>query len=94
MPDLFVITVANGAGKSTLAKALLPIELSELDVFNGDKFFVQRLAEIFPAKSKSPKYARDLAFDETVQAFESLVENSLTKVESFAYEGHFSSPAP
>lgn len=94
MPDLFVITGANGAGKSTLAKVLLPVELSELDVFDGDKLFVQNLADIFPAKSKSPKYARSLAFEETVQAFEILVSDSLKKGKSFAYEGHFSSQPP
>ena len=56
---LFVITGANGAGKSTLAKALLPSQLAELDVFDGDKLFVQKLSEIFPSKSRSPKYARN-----------------------------------
>lgn len=40
MPDLFVVTGANGAGKSTLSRVLLPDELSELNVFDGDKFFV------------------------------------------------------
>ena len=94
MSQLFVLTGANGAGKSTLSQSLLPNELIDLSVFYGDKLFVQRLSEIFPAINKSPKYARKMAFDDTVNAFESLVEQSLTQQQSFAYEGHFSSESP
>ena len=94
MPQLFVITGANGAGKSTLSRSLLPIELAELEVFDGDKYFVTRLSEIFPSQNKSPKYAREMAFEATVKAFEELIEHSISKNQSFAYEGHFSSEAP
>lgn len=94
MPQLFVITGANGAGKSTLSSSLLPPELADLEVFDGDKYFVARLAEIFPSQNKSPKYAREMAFEATVQAFEGLVENCISKNLSFAYEGHFSSETP
>ena len=94
MPNLFVITGANGAGKSTLSKIILPNEFSDLEVFDGDKFFVKSLLNIFPQKTKSPKYARDMAFEATVAEFERLVEMSLESNLSFAYEGHFSSENP
>lgn len=94
MPQLFVITGANGAGKSTLSKILLPPELMELEVFDGDKYFVEKLSEIFPKQNKSPKYAREMAFEATVKTFEGLVEDALIGNNPFAYEGHFSSKAP
>ncbi|MEA5402284.1 zeta toxin family protein [Arcicella sp. DC2W] len=94
MLNLFVITGANGAGKSTLSKDLLPLEFSLLEVFDGDKFFVEKLKTIFPSQIKSPKYARDSAFQATVEAFENLVENAIKNKKDFAYEGHFSTPAP
>jgi predicted ABC-type ATPase len=94
MPQLFVITGANGAGKSTLSSTLLPPEIADLSVFDGDKYFVERLSEIFPSQNKSPKYAREMAFNATVEAFEGLVQNALTQNLSFAYEGHFSSEMP
>jgi predicted ABC-type ATPase len=94
MPNLFVVTGANGAGKSTLSKIILPEEFSSLEVFDGDKFFVESLSNIFPAQTKSPKYARDMAFEATVSEFERLVEESIETNASFAYEGHFSSEAP
>lgn len=94
MPNLFVITGANGAGKSTLSKNLLPALFAQLDVFDGDKFFVETLKELFPSQIKSPKYARDAAFQATVTQFESLVESAIKNQQDFAYEGHFSSPSP
>lgn len=94
MPQLFVITGANGAGKSTLSKNLLPPEMADLEVFDGDKYYVTKLSEIFPSQTKSPKYARQMAFSETVAAFESLVEHCIQTHQSFAYEGHFSSEGP
>ena len=94
MPNLFIITGANGAGKSTLSKNLLPQSFAQLDVFDGDKFFVETLRSIFPSQTKSPKYARDSAFQATVTAFEGLVDNAIKNNEDFAYEGHFSTPSP
>lgn len=94
MPNLFIITGANGAGKSTLSKNLLPALFAQLDVFDGDKFFVETLKELFPSQIKSPKYARDAAFQATVTQFESLVESAIKNEQDFAYEGHFSSPSP
>ncbi len=94
MPNLFVVTGANGAGKSTLSKIILPEEFSNLEVFDGDKFFVESLSNIFPTQTKSPKYARDMAFEATVSEFERLVKESIESNVSFAYEGHFSSEAP
>jgi predicted ABC-type ATPase len=58
MPNLFVITGANGAGKSTLSKNIIPSSFAQLDVFDGDKYFVETLKTIFPSQIKSPKYAR------------------------------------
>lgn len=94
MPNLFVITGANGAGKSTLSQFLLPNEISHLNVFDGDLFFVKSLQEIFPSQTKSPKYARDMAFQATVEEFEKLVNLAIETKSSFAYEGHFSSESP
>lgn len=94
MPNLFVITGANGSGKSTLSQFLLPNELSHLNVFDGDLFFVKSLYEIFPSQTKSPKYARDMAFQATVDEFEKLVNLAIESNSSFAYEGHFSSESP
>lgn len=94
MPNLFIITGANGAGKSTLSKNLLPPAFTQLSVFDGDKFFVETLKILFPSQIKSPKYARDAAFQATVVEFEGLVENAIKNQHDFAYEGHFSSPAP
>jgi predicted ABC-type ATPase len=94
MPNLFIITGANGAGKSTLSKNLLPPAFTQLSVFDGDKFFVETLKTLFPSQIKSPKYARDAAFQATVEQFEGLVENTIKNQHDFAYEGHFSSPTP
>ena len=94
MPNLFVITGANGAGKSTLSQFLLPNEIAHLNVFDGDLFFVKSLQEIFPSQTKSPKYARDMAFKATVEEFEKLVSSAIEFNLSFAYEGHFSSESP
>ncbi len=94
MPDLFVITGANGAGKSTLSATLLPSSFVALKVFDGDKYFVEQLSSIFPAKMKSPKYARYEAFQNTVNHFESLVNKAIETQSDFAYEGHFSSESP
>jgi predicted ABC-type ATPase len=94
MPNLFVITGANGAGKSTLSKRLLPASFASIDVFDGDKFFVEQLASLFPSQIKSPKYARDAAFQATVSQFENLVDQAISNQNDFAYEGHFSSASP
>jgi predicted ABC-type ATPase len=94
MPDLFVITGANGAGKSTLSATLLPPSFVSLRVFDGDKYFVEQLASIFPEKMKSPKYACYEAFKNTVNHFESLVNKAIDTQSDFAYEGHFSSESP
>ncbi len=94
MPNLFVITGANGAGKSTLSQFLLPDDIAHLTVFDGDLFFVKTLQEIFPSQTKSPKYARNMAFQATVEEFENLVSSAIISNASFAYEGHFSSESP
>lgn len=94
MPNLFVVTGANGAGKSTLSKNIIPSSLTQLDVFDGDKYFVEILKTIFPSQIKSPKYARDAAFQATVTQFENLVEDAIKNQHDFAYEGHFSSASP
>lgn len=94
MSNLFVITGANGAGKSTLSKQLLPSLYSNLPVFDGDKFFVDKLATLFPHQTKSPKYARDSAFQATVAEFENLIEGAIKTQSDFAYEGHFSTSSP
>lgn len=94
MKNLFVITGANGAGKSTLSHYLLPTQWKSLSVFDGDKFFVEALKNIFPSQTKSPKYAREEAFKRTITEFESRVSEAIHKQKDFAYEGHFSSDVP
>lgn len=87
-PNLFIITGSNGAGKSTYKQTLLPPEYSHLDIFDGDIFYTQKSTEFYKI-NKSSKESRKLAEEALEEEFLRLVDLSITKKSSFAYEGHF-----
>lgn len=59
MPSLYIITGSNGAGKSTVGPDYLPEEIIQhYTVFDGDLLYTRKLNELFPAITKSAKYAR------------------------------------
>jgi predicted ABC-type ATPase len=53
MPDLYVITGSNGAGKSSFGAIYLPQALHNDTIFDGDKLFMQKRRELYPAQSPS-----------------------------------------
>ena len=62
MPELHIITGSNGAGKSTVGPAYLPSHIADhYTVFDGDKLFIAKRKELFPAIAKSHKEARNMA---------------------------------
>lgn len=95
MPQLHVITGSNGAGKSTLGPSYLPDHISkQYSVFDGDKLFLEKRKELFRAKTKSHKEARNMAAEWLEEYFVSLVEHALETGDHFVYEGHFSTEGP
>ena len=95
MPELHIITGSNGAGKSTVGADYLPEHISStFEVFDGDKLFLEKRKEIFPAKTKSLKEARNMANEWLEQHFASLVNQALNNNNHFVYEGHFSTEGP
>jgi len=88
MPKLFIITGSNGAGKSTYKQALLPIEFSALEIFDGDIFYTQKSIEFYKI-NKSTKESRKLAEDALEQEFLRLIERCISQKSDFAYEWHF-----
>lgn len=50
---------------------------------------MEKQAELFPYKTKSPKESKKLAQEFVVNTFETLVEKALLKHDNFVYEGHF-----
>lgn len=94
MPELFIITGSNGAGKSTVGGSYLPENIQQnYGIFDGDKLFMQKKRELFPATTPSHKEAKKLAYDWLVKHFESLVDGALEANDSFVYEGHFTNDA-
>jgi predicted ABC-type ATPase len=87
-PQLFIITGSNGAGKSTYRQALLPIEFNSLEIFDGDIYYTQQ-STAFYKQTRSSKESRRLAEEALEIEFLRLVELSISRAESFAYEGHF-----
>jgi predicted ABC-type ATPase len=95
VPQLHIITGSNGAGKSTLGPDYLPDHISkQYAVFDGDKLFLQKRKELFPAKTKSHKEARNMATEWLEEHFVSLTEHALETRDHFVYEGHFSTEGP
>jgi predicted ABC-type ATPase len=87
-PQLFIITGSNGAGKSTYRQALLPIQFNSLEIFDGDIYYTQQ-STAFYKQTRSSKESRKLAEEALEIEFLRLVELSISRSESFAYEGHF-----
>jgi predicted ABC-type ATPase len=95
VPELHIITGSNGAGKSTIGPDYLPTHIfKSYTVFDGDKLFLEKRKELFPAKTKSHKEARNIATEWLEAHFVSLVEQALDKRDHFVYEGHFSTEGP
>ena len=70
MPSLYIITGSNGAGKSTVGPEYLPPEITaNYKVFDGDLLYTQKLGELFPEITRSPKYARKEALEYVVELF-------------------------
>lgn len=90
MPDLYIITGSNGAGKSSIGPDYLPhdIRINNI-VFDGDLLYTQKLRELFPSKTRSPKYARKDALQYVVDLFEYQTDEALSKGKDYVYEGHF-----
>lgn len=95
MPELHIITGSNGAGKSTVGPGYLPEHISSnYTVFDGDKLFLEKRRELYPAKTKSHKEARNMATEWLEEHFVSLVDEALNRDDHFVYEGHFSTEGP
>jgi predicted ABC-type ATPase len=94
MPALYIITGSNGAGKSTAGPDYLPAHiLQSRPIFDGDKLFVEKRNEFWRSGIKSHKECRKLAWEIVEQTFDHLVEQSLSNLTDFAYEGHFTNEA-
>ena len=90
MPNLYIITGSNGAGKSSIGPDYLPTEICINNVvFDGDLLYTKKLKELFPAITKSPKYARKDALQYVVDLFEEQTEKALATNADYVYEGHF-----
>jgi len=95
VPELHIITGSNGAGKSTVGPDYLPDHiLKHYVVFDGDKLFLEKRRELFPAKTKSIKDARNQASEWLEEHFIGLVDQALQRNDHFVYEGHFSTTGP
>lgn len=90
MPELFIITGSNGAGKSTVGATYLPWHIqANYTIFDGDKLFMNKKRELYPATTPSHKEAKKIAYQWLVKHFETLVDDALMRNDSFVYEGHF-----
>ncbi|MBL0357706.1 MAG: hypothetical protein IPP72_12855 [Chitinophagaceae bacterium] len=75
MPDLYILMGANGAGKSTTGSIYLPVHIQKKqDVFDGDKFYWNRVRELYKQQTPSIKEAKRLALDFLFEHFENLVK--------------------
>lgn len=94
MPELFIITGSNGAGKSTVGASYLPENIQQnYTIFDGDKLFMLKQRELFPATTRSHKEAKKIAYEWLIGHFESLVDDAIVRNDSFVYEGHFTNDA-
>lgn len=94
MPSLYIITGSNGAGKSTVGPGYLPEEiLQHYTVFDGDLLYTRKLSELFPAITRSAKYARKEALEYVVDLFEEQTSQALASHDHYVYEGHFTNDA-
>lgn len=94
MPGLYIITGSNGAGKSTVGPDYLPEDIiNRYTVFDGDLLYTRKLKELFPAITKSPKYARKEALEYVIDLFEEQTSRALAENDHYVYEGHFTNDA-
>ena len=94
MPALYLITGSNGAGKSTVGPDYLPPHIAANHVvFDGDKLYTGKVAELWPEQMRSLKEAKKIAAEFIVTTLEGLLDNALQNSEDFVYEGHFPSYA-
>ena len=88
MPLLYIITGSNGAGKSTIGPSYIPMHLRE-SVFDGDKLYMKKRREYWQSGIRSHKECKRLASAYVQETFELLVQQALSTMSDFAYEGHF-----
>ncbi|HMH33342.1 MAG TPA: zeta toxin family protein [Puia sp.] len=94
MPSLYIIAGSNGAGKSTFGSIYVPKDvLNGVPIFDGDKLFVEKRNELWNSGIRSPKEARNLAYEFVTNTFDELVEKAITAKSNFVYEGHFTNDA-
>lgn len=94
MPSLYIITGSNGAGKSTVGPEYLPDDIHQhYAVFDGDLLYTRKLSELFPAVTRSAKYARQEALEYVISLFEEQTANALANNDHYVYEGHFTNDA-
>ena len=53
MAGLYIITGSNGAGKSSFGVSYLPEHLQGHTIFDGDKLFMQKRRQLYPAQTLS-----------------------------------------
>jgi predicted ABC-type ATPase len=88
MPDLYIITGSNGAGKSSFGASYLPENLQGYTVFDGDKLFMQKRRQLYPAQTPSHKEAGRMALEWLHEYFEERVAAAIKDKDHFVYEGH------
>jgi len=80
---------ANGSGKSTTGASYLPEEIQEKQkVFDGDKFYWNKIRELHKVETPSIKEAKRMALEHLFEHFEWLVSSAIKSKDDFAYEGH------
>jgi predicted ABC-type ATPase len=94
MAELYIIAGSNGAGKSTIGPTYLPyINGSQMEVFDGDKLFIDTQKRLWSEGIRAHKEAKKIAFQFVTDTFDKLVEDAINEHKTFAYEGHFTNDA-
>jgi predicted ABC-type ATPase len=80
VPEFHIITGSNGAGKSTVGFTYLPDHIQKsYVVFDGDKLFAEKRAELLKNKKITFKEARNLANEWLIKHYQSLVSAAFKK---------------
>ena len=88
MAGLYIITGSNGAGKSSFGASYLPKNLQGYNIFDGDKLFMQKRRQVYPAQTPSHKEAGRIALEWLHEHFEECVARAIKDNDHFVYEGH------